>query len=370
MDSPPHVIIVSRASRGGHPLYCAELARALAGEGARVGLMQPAAAFDDIEPKLGDLPIERHEIPAIDSGWKRQELAIAKTLVALRGPGLVIFEDTSPLRAVLLSMLKARTSWDLASMVHNTRPHSRSRRARFRHQLGMLALAVPHRVLVHNDRQRQEISSYRLNRSSRIDVVPHGVWTDLMVDRDDGTAASKRDGSRLLVFGVMRDNTGLDKLVELVPRLEADFPDLHVSVIGKPSSEGVEAVLAVLGSMKAVTVRSEFVDESEISSIFDAHDFLLLPYENYSSESGVLMQAIAYGLPVITAGHTSISERVAELGLGPNPTGSLYEQIETALNAGPGTRSEWIAKIDLAASNLTWVRQAQIILDGRPFQDR
>jgi glycogen(starch) synthase len=370
MDSSPHVIIVSRASRGGHPRYCAELARALIAEGARVGLVQPAAAFEDTEEVLRDLPIERDEIPPVERGWQRQEFAIAKSLIASRGPGLVIFEDTSPARAALLLILKARTSWTVASMVHNTRPHSRGRRSRFRHHLGMSALAVPHRIFVHNDLQKQEILDYRLNRSSQIEIVPHGVWSDISLASAERMAAPERSGSRVLLFGVMRDNSGLDAIVELVPRLETDFPEFRLSIIGKPSSELAKANLKTLEPMSSVTVRPEFVDSSEVRSIFDAHDFLIVPYEDYSSESGVLMQAIAYGLPVISAGMTSISERVRELGLGPNPEGSLYEQIDTALTADPHQRTEWISNIDAAASELTWARQGKLILNGTPFDAR
>ena len=359
--SPPRVLIVSRAPRGGHPRYCAELARSLADEGARVGIVQPASAFAQTADLLAERRIDRYEIPTVSEGWFAQERAIAKTLLAEHGPGLVIFEDTSPLRALLFLLLKRRSQWSLISMVHNTRSHSNGFRDKLRHWLGMSVLAVPHRVLVHNTIQRNEILANHFNRSTNVDVVPHGVWSDNSVRRRDDVAA-KIERSSLLMFGVMRDNSGLGLLGEVAPQIANEFPNVRLSVVGKPASPKAVEHLDLHRGMENVDVRSEFVTDTEIDDLFTAHDFLVLPYEDYSSVSGVLMQAISHNIPVVTSGMTSVAGRVEEFGLGPSPTGSLHDQLVEALTAPLDQVARWRANSVEAREQLSWKRQAEIIL--------
>ncbi len=358
MKSAQRVVVVSRAPRGGHPRYCAELARALHDEGAQVAIAQPAQAFLETTSLLDGVPVERVRLPDVSSGWLRQEAAIVSFLRRRGGPGIVLFEETSPLRAVTLLLLKKQTSWSFATMVHNTRPHGAGLLDRLRHEVGLAALAVPHRVLVHNDSQRHEVESFWQNRSTAIDVVPHGPWT-----RDIVAAAPKSADrvARLLMFGVMRENSGLEALGELADQL-ATRGDVVISVMGKPTSDVVAAQLGALSARPNVEVTAEFIPDDALPALFAEHDYMILPYESYTSESGVLMEAISRGLPVITAGDSSIAQRVAEHGLGPAPTGSLVDQTKVALAATQAQRSQWQRNLADARVQSSWTRQAQILL--------
>ena len=88
------------------------------------------------------------------------------------------------------------------------------------------------------------------------------------------------------------------------------------------------------------------------------------PYVDYSSESGVLMQAVANQIPVITAGATSVADRVRELSLGPDPTGALIDQVREAMNAPPSQYDEWRSNLAAAAQANTWSTHAAIVLDA------
>ena len=359
MDTPPPVVIVSRAPRGGHPRYCAELARALCDEGAEVAIAQPAAAFQETAALLDEVPIERVRLPDVSAGWYRQEAAIISFLRRRGGPGIVLFEETSPLRAATLWFLKRQTSWSFATMVHNTRPHGTGVLDRLRHELGLAALAVPHRVLVHNDTQRTEVEESWQNRSTMIDVVPHGPWS-----RETVVEVSERESgsTKLLMFGVMRANSGLAAIGALADAL-ASRTDVSISVMGKPAAGVVGRELDSLRSKRNVEVVSEFIPDADVPAIFAAHDYMLLPYEGYTSESGVLMEAISHGLPVITAGEGSVADRVSELGLGPMPEGSLIQQSLAALEATDEEREQWRVNLATARTDSSWARHAKILLN-------
>ena len=362
MEASRRVVIVSRAPRGGHPRYSAELARAVHEQGAEVALVQPAEAFADTAALLDGFPIERVSIPEISRGWFRQEAAIIGFLKRRGGPGIVLFEETSPMRALSLLLLTRQTTWSLVTMVHNTRAHGHGRADRARHKLAMAALAVPHRVLVHNELQRDELLQMRSTRATSIDVVPHGLWTR-HAHGDAGSPTLDGFVNRLLMFGVMRDNSGLSELEVLARRLSSERPEATISVIGKAASDAVSAQLARLSVLPNVEVRAGFVADEEVPEIFDRHDALVLPYTNYSSESGVLIEAVGYRMPVITAGDGSVVRRVRELGIGPAPDGSLLDQTIEALDASRVEREHWDQQLLAARAALSWTRQAEILLD-------
>ena len=359
MESPERVVIVSRASRGGHPRYCAELARALVGEGAEVAIAQPAQAFKETSALLDGVSVERVGLPDVSEGWLRQELAIISFLRRRGGPGIVVFEETSPLRAVSLLLLTRQTSWSFATMVHNTRPHGAGALDRVRHEVGLAALLVPHRVLVHNQLQRAEVEALRQNRATSIDVVPHGPWT-----RESAAGLTERDAgaTKLLLFGVMRANSGLGAVGTLADAL-VSRTDVTISVMGNPASDSVRHELELLRAKPNVDVVPEFIPDADVPAVFASHHFMLLPYEGYTSESGVLMEAVSHGLPVITAGESSIADRVAGLGLGPFPSGSLLEQTLQALDATADEREQWRRNLATARTASSWQRHAQILLN-------
>ena len=363
MTSPitpaPRVVLVSRAARGGHPRYCAEVATALAEHGAEVTVLEPAAAFASTE-LLNHASVDNAPISGPKRGWLVQEVEIAMTFIAERKTvGTAVFHDTSPFRALLIALLRAATSWTPVTMVHNTRPHITSFKERIKHYGAMTALAVPHRVLVHNERQRAELAKNPLVRATSIDIVPHGSWTHTTTP---SAVVARR--TTLLMFGVMRNNSGLDVLLRAAPAIAREFPDVEIVVAGSPTSPEVEALLAKLDAFDNIAVRAEFIDNDEVASLFRKARFVLLPYVDYSSESGVLMQAVANQIPVITAGATSVADRVRELSLGPDPTGALIDQVREAMNAPPSQYDEWRSNLAAAAQANTWSTHAAIVLDA------
>ncbi len=357
---PPQVALVSRAARGGHPRYCAEVANALADRGAEVTIIEPAEAFNAHAHLHAGKTVTNEPISGPDKGWARQELEIGRILRRRRKTiGTVIFHDTSPARVGLIGMVKATTSWTPITMVHNTQSHLTSTRERLKHAAALAALAVPHRVLVHNDRQRGELLDMRTNRSTDIDVVPHGTWTE----SPELAASTTPNRNNVLFFGVMRNNSGLDVLLDAAPSIDRDYPNTTIKVVGSSSSPEVAHQLAALGRFETIEVRNEFVPDEEAVDLFAWAGFALVPYTDYSSESGVVMQAIAHGVPVISTAGTSVADRVRELEIGPAPTGSLRDQLHAGLTATDDEYAHWRANLVAARESFQWDEHARRILD-------
>ncbi len=351
-----HVALVSRAARGGHPRYCAEVANALAAQGAEVTLIEPAAAFATHQHLHADQHVINAPISGPDAGWFRQEIEIGRILRRQRkSGGIVVFQDTSPVRAGLIGMLRTTTSWIPVTMVHNTKAHLTSKREQIKHTAAIAALAIPHRALVHNERQRAELVKLPFVRSE-IDLVAHGTWSDV-------AAAGEVERSGILFFGAMRNNSGVGELLKIADSLDRELPAGSITVAGSPVTRQVGDQLRRLGTHQAFNVQAAFVSEADTSALFAAARFALLPYVDYSSESGVLMQAIAHQVPVITAGMTSVADRVRELDIGPPPTGSLLDQIRAAMSASDAQYDGWRANLAKAAADRTWDAHAAVILN-------
>lgn len=239
-------------------------------------------------------------------------------------------------------------------MVHNTTSHLTSKREQIKHTAAIASLAIPHRALVHNERQRAELMTRPFVRSE-IDLVPHGTWSNV-------TPASEAERSGILFFGVMRNNSGVGELLKIADALDAELPAGSVTVAGSPATPEVDDQLRKLAAHPAFTVRAEFVSDDATAALFATARFVLLPYIDYSSESGVLMQAIAHQVPVITTGTTSVSDRVRELDIGPPPTGSLLDQVRAATSTSDAQYEVWRANLAQAAEDRTWDAHAAVIL--------
>ncbi|MCI0756904.1 glycosyltransferase family 4 protein [Teichococcus vastitatis] len=113
---------------------------------------------------------------------------------------------------------------------------------------------------------------------------------------------------RLLFFGRMRAYKGLDLLRDSIRHLHAAYPSLSVQlrVVGEGSAESCAPGLSAL---PGVRVESRWVAEPEILTLLRDTDVVVLPYRE-ASQSGLVSQAQAMGLPVVAT-----------------PVGGLVEQV-------------------------------------------
>jgi glycosyltransferase involved in cell wall biosynthesis len=122
-----------------------------------------------------------------------------------------------------------------------------------------------------------------------------------------GEAPARSPGAaRFLFFGRFRAYKGLDLLRDAFALLYARHPEATLRVVGEGDAEACAPGLAAL---PGVTVESRWVPEVEIPALIAAADTVVLPYRE-ASQSGVVPQALALGVPVV----------------GP-PVGGLAEQL-------------------------------------------
>ncbi len=158
---------------------------------------------------------------------------------------------------------------------------------------------------------------------SRSTVIPNGIHIDQWQPAPSGEPFisafgpglwgddSKR-GPLLLYTGRLASNKGLTYLLEAMPALLADHPDLRLALVGADTGEGRE--LEELARRLEVDDRVLFtghLDDSLYRSAFGAADIFVLPSE-YEAFGIVLLEAGIMGLPCVGTRVGGVPEVIVE----------------------------------------------------------
>ena len=153
----------------------------------------------------------------------------------------------------------------------------------------------------------------------RTTVVPVGAPDPVQVDPAAVEALKRRLGDERLLLSVGRlaPHKGFDRLIRAMP----DIPDARLVIVGGGGGrEQLNAIAREAGVADRVVLAGA-VDDEELAVHYAAADaFVLLSRETGAGVEGggiVLLEALAYGLPVVAASTGGIPETIrdAETGL-------------------------------------------------------
>jgi len=114
--------------------------------------------------------------------------------------------------------------------------------------------------------------------------------------------------ARILFFGRVLPYKGLDLLLKAFRGVKRTLPNVELEIWGNGNLSPYSEELAKLNDVKVV---NRWIEEDEISNIFERCDVLVLPYRE-ASQSGVVALAMAYGLPVVVTPIAGLQEQVRQ----------------------------------------------------------
>lgn len=115
---------------------------------------------------------------------------------------------------------------------------------------------------------------------------------------------------RALFFGTLRRNKGLDLLLEAVRALEART-DFELLVAGQAPNPGEQrVVMDSVRGLRSVSTEIRWISPERKREIYKDADLVVLPYRQFGSQSGVLHDAYAYGLPVVVTDVGALGDTV------------------------------------------------------------
>ena len=298
--------------------------------------------------------------------YVRRERKFLRWLWARPDIDLVHFQEYTPFLAPWHFRRIRKRGVAVVATVHNITNSGHLSRAYVRRTQGCWRSAwrACSALVVHTEGLAVSLSEFLGPGHPPIRVTPHAVWDERSAPPSPVDPPQPGEPAQLLFFGMIRPNKGLHVLLKAMEFL----PDCVLRVVGDPESpaylEEIRALIAKLPTGR-VTMVNRFVEVSEIAGFFDRSHLVVLPYVEFSSQSGVLHQALAHGRPVLATDLGGMAESVRAWGVGglvaPDNPGALAEGILKMLQ--PEAFREAAAATSRVREELTWDSMAEATLD-------
>jgi glycosyltransferase involved in cell wall biosynthesis len=186
-------------------------------------------------------------------------------------------------------------------------------------------IALSTRLVVMADRGRQMLHDIYHAPMSKIDLIPHGIPDVGFVDPTYFKDQFQVEGRTvLLTFGLLSPNKGIEYVLNALPAVLAEFPDVVYIVLGathpnelRRNGDAYRLSLEILATNnkleKHVIFYNQFVDPENLKEFMGAADLYITPYLNAAQiTSGTLSFAFGSGKAVISTPYWHAADLLAE----------------------------------------------------------
>jgi glycosyltransferase involved in cell wall biosynthesis len=181
--------------------------------------------------------------------------------------------------------------------IHNLLPHDNH--SAFNRFAYWWSYRIPHRLVVHTARMKHELVEQFGLDSGRIVIMEHGIEPAASELTGWGDWREANAVPVILVFGTIAPYKGLDLLLKALNSTQFPFRLIIAGVCSNTSyREQLQSLIAEHLFRSCISWLDSFVSESEMEQLFKAADLVVLPYRHID-QSGVLFQALRFGVPVV-----------------------------------------------------------------------
>jgi glycosyltransferase involved in cell wall biosynthesis len=188
---------------------------------------------------------------------------------------------------------------------------------------GIISLST--RLVVMAERGRQMLQQVYQAPPAKIDLIPHGIPDIGFVDPTYFKDQFGVEGRVvLLTFGLLSPNKGIENVLNALPPILAEFPEVVYIVLGathpnelREHGEAYRLSLEILAKKnrieKNVIFYNQFVDLENLKEFIGAADLYVTPYLNEAQiTSGTLAYAFGAGKAVVSTPYWHAAELLAE----------------------------------------------------------
>jgi polysaccharide biosynthesis protein PslF len=208
----------------------------------------------------------------------------------------------------LLRALKVPAVVVLHTVLSNPDPRQRS-------VLERIAVSADALVTM-TDTARQRLTTRYAVDPRKISVIPHGAHSH------DRAGHEWHDQPQLLTWGLLGPGKGIEWALRALARLDGPRPAYtiagrtHPKVLeqfGDTYRDSLKALAARLGVADAVRWEDRYLDDATLSRLIMSSDVVVLPYDSTEQvTSGVLIEAVAAGVPVVATEFPHAVELLAD----------------------------------------------------------
>jgi len=248
--------------------------------------------------------------------------------------------------------------------VHNVLSHDRSRLYKTASQL---LFRLGDHFIVHTEKNRRQLITCYGIRSGKISVIPHGSLDfhvrhqidPLKVREGLGIAPNQK---MVLLFGAIRPYKGVNTAIEAFSKVVEDVPEAVLLIAGKPwqSWEPYQLMIERLAIDKVIKTYIDYVPSGDVHKYFEAADLVILPYEQFDSQSGVGSTAVSFRKPLIVSNVGGLPDLVTERRwvVPPKNPAALSRAIIDCLT-DPALLAQMTADTEKVAARLSWTGIAE-----------
>jgi glycosyltransferase involved in cell wall biosynthesis len=186
-------------------------------------------------------------------------------------------------------------------------------------------VALSTRLVVMAERGRQMLQEIYQAPPAKIDLIPHGIPDVGFVDSTDFKDQFGVEGRVvLLTFGLLSPNKGIEYVLNALPHILPEFPDVVYIVLGathpnelREHGEAYRFSLEILAKKnkleKNVIFYNRFVELENLKEFIGAADLYITPYLNEAQiTSGALAYTFGAGKVVVSTPYWHAAELLAE----------------------------------------------------------
>ncbi len=181
------------------------------------------------------------------------------------------------------------------------------------------------RVVCMSEKGRQFLTTIYEIPDEKIDVIAHGIPDMPFVDPHFYKDRFGLEGKQVLfTFGLLSPNKGIENVINALPRITEQFPDVVYMVLGathphlirhegEAYRDRLKALAEANGVRKNIQFYNQFVELDDLLEFLGAADIYITPYLNPAQiTSGTLAYSVGVGKAVISTPYWHAEELLAD----------------------------------------------------------
>lgn len=288
--------------------HCAHLAKALSKRNDVLLMLPKKEKVDNakiLSKFFSDSNVKLHLFDKFPNYDLRNLLTVKsiKEEVGKFGPNVICLQSLYYWLYFILDFLK---TYPLVTQVHDPIFHSGTGSTKYKNinsYLQKLIIKNSDQIIVNGKKLALGFSK---KYNYPLDKIHTMLFSEYSLTKDISQSENKVKLNRILFFGRVHYYKGIDILVSTEKYLASFLNDFKICIAGSGNHELYRNKII---DTENYDIISEKIEWTDISSIFQEADIVVLPYRD-ATQSGVIANCLAYRKPIIVTNRGSIDEIV------------------------------------------------------------